>query len=128
MTCSLDNIIDEIDAATDCLVVYKITKIYPFTKELAEVLLATTQAVQKAVILMRNLNQSEEIRNICKTINNLENDADIILRNALGKLFEEESDIRTLIKWKEIYEHLEKGTDHCDNVANIIEGIILEYA
>src|SRR5262249_52463000 len=98
LTCSLDNIIDEIDAAADCLVVYKITEIYPFTKELAEVLLASTQEIRAATKAMRNLSYGDEIRRICSAINTLENDADILLRNAIGKLFEEENDVRKLIK------------------------------
>jgi uncharacterized protein len=128
LTCSLDNIIDEIDAAADCLVVYKISEISPFTKELAEILVQTTLEVHAVIKALRDLSHEEAIRSICSKINKLENDADLILRNAIAKLFEEESDIRMLIKWKEIYEHLENATDHCDNVANIVEGIILEYA
>lgn len=128
LTSSLDNIIDEIDAAADCLIVYKISEISSFARELAEILVQGTLEVQAAVIALRDLSQGEAVRSICSKIRNLESEADVILRNGIAKLFEDEADIRMLIKWKEIYEHLERATDHCDNVANIIEGIILEYA
>jgi len=61
-------------------------------------------------------------------INQYENDADHILRHAVAKLFKEEQDIRQLIKLKEIYEILETVTDRCEDVANVVEGILLEYA
>jgi uncharacterized protein len=128
LTSHLDDIIDSIDAAADCLLVYKISEITSFTKDLAEVLLNATIEVSEAVEAMRDLGNGEIIRKRCKKINQLENEADVVLRNALVNLFEEEGDIRLLIKWKEIYEHLENATDNCDNVANVIEGIILEYA
>jgi uncharacterized protein len=59
-------------------------------------------------------------------VNRLENVADSILRGALARLFREEKDPITVIKWKEIYETLESATDRCEDVANIIEGVLLE--
>lgn len=124
----MDDVIDEIDATADCLIVYKIKEMTPFVKDLAQVLLASTIEMAAAVKSLRDLGNSPEIRIHCQNISKLENDADMILRNALGWLFDKEPDTRMIIKWKEIYEHLESATDNCDDVANIIEGVILEYA
>jgi hypothetical protein len=63
----------------------------------------------------------------CVAINRLENEADAILRRATARLFKEEKDPIMVIKWKEIYENLENATDRCEDVANIIEGVILEH-
>jgi uncharacterized protein len=128
LTCSLDNIIDEIDAAAGCLIVYQISEIPSLAREFALVLTQASKEVHRAVMALRHLSRGEEIRKTLSKINRLENEADELLRKALGKLFIEEPDVRMIIKWKEIYEHLETATDHCDNVANVIEGIILEYA
>ena len=125
---SIDDIIDEIDATCDCLVVYKISKPISFVKELAQALTDATVQISEAIKFLRNMKNSEAIRLHCQTIQKIEGDADIILRNAIGHLFEEEVDTRMLIKWKEIYEHLETAIDCCDDVANVIEGVVLEYA
>jgi len=74
------------------------------------------------------LKDPSAIKNICVDINRLENEADYILRGAVAKLFRDENDIKNLIKFKEVYEILETVTDRCEDVANIIDGIVLEYA
>ncbi len=124
----MDDIIDNIDAAAGDLVMYKITQMQPAALELAKTLLIATQELQSAVKGLRDLKNSESVRLYCVNINRLEHEADHILRNAIGDLFDKEEDIRLLIKWKEIYENLEEATDRCEDVANIIEGVILEYA
>src|SRR5438034_4092 len=63
-----------------------------------------------------------------KRIKEIEHEADSILRNAVARLFDEQADVLTVIKWKEIYENLENATDRCEDVANIIEGVVLEHA
>jgi uncharacterized protein Yka (UPF0111/DUF47 family) len=62
----------------------------------------------------------------CVEMNRLENEADVQLRGAIAKLFREQKDPILVIKWKEIYELLETGTDRCEDVANVIEGVVLE--
>jgi uncharacterized protein Yka (UPF0111/DUF47 family) len=69
-----------------------------------------------------------EIIKYCVEVNRLENDADQILRKALANLFKDEPDLRKLIKYKEIYELLETVTDRCEDVANVVEGIVLEHS
>ena len=79
-----------------------------------------------AVSGIRDLSKSQAILQHCIEVNRLENVADSILRGALARLFREEKDPIAVIKWKEIYETLESATDRCEDVANIIEGVLLE--
>ena len=77
---------------------------------------------------IRDRDNSREILTICQEVDRLESDADHVMRAAMSKLFREEPDVRNLIKLKAIYELLETVTDRCEDVANIIEGIIVENA
>lgn len=124
----LDDVVDFIDASSQRIALYGVTKIPDEGRNLARVCVQSGERVRSAVKGLSNLKQPESILKDCVEINRLENDADQILRIAIAKLFREESDTRTLIKLKEIYELLETVTDRCEDVANIIEGIVLEYA
>jgi uncharacterized protein Yka (UPF0111/DUF47 family) len=84
--------------------------------------------VRDAVALLHNMDNSRQIVAICEEIDRLESDADHVMRAAMSKLFRDEPDVRNLIKMKAIYEILETVTDRCEDVANIIEGIIVENA
>ena len=91
-------------------------------------LVRAAQAVAEALRGLRNLKDPRGILQTCIEINKLENQGDAILRLAVARLFREEKDPVAIIKWKEIYENLENATDRCEDVANIIEGIVLERA
>jgi uncharacterized protein len=123
----MDDVTDCIDAVADCIVIYKITQMNPEVKQLAHILFSATQEIAVAVKGLRNMKNAAAIRESCTLINKFENEADSILRNAIGRLFDEEQDTRLIIKWKEIYETLEEATDRCEDVANVIESVILEY-
>jgi len=84
------------------------------------------ERVLEAVSGMRDLKNPQVILEKCVEINRLENEADALLRGTLAKLFREEKDPVAIIKWKEIYELLETASDRCEDVANIIEGVVLE--
>jgi hypothetical protein len=94
--------------------------------DLARCLVSSAEHVLSAVSGIRDLSKSEAILQHCIEVNRLENVADSILRGALARLFREEKDPIAVIKWKEIYETLESATDRCEDVANIIEGVLLE--
>jgi len=83
---------------------------------------------RNAVRGLRSLNDPQATLKLCIDINRLENEADAILRRSVARLFKEEKDPIVVIKWKEVYENLESATDRCEDVANIIEGVILEHA
>ena len=122
----MDDVVDYIDAAADCLTVYKIKEMLPEAKELATVIVNSVLEIEKAVKGLRNMDNIDKIRSNCAEINRLENLGDQLLRQGVGKLFEEQSDVRMIIKWKEILEYLENATDRCEDVANILEGVMLE--
>lgn len=124
----MDDILDLLEDAGQTISLYDIKAITPEAKRLAELCLACTEKVQSAVALLHNMDNSRQILTICKEIDRLESDADHVMRAAMSKLFRDEPDVRNLIKLKAIYEILETVTDRCEDVANIIEGIIVENA
>jgi predicted phosphate transport protein (TIGR00153 family) len=122
----LDDMIDSIDTAANRMVLYQIREMRPEVKAMAEVLLALAEDIAEALKLMRNFKNAPQIDEKCAHIHHLENEGDNILRQALVRLFNEETNAVLVIKWKEIYERLEKATDRCESVANIIQGIVIE--
>jgi predicted phosphate transport protein (TIGR00153 family) len=124
----MDDILDLLEDAAQTISLYDIKAITQEAKRLAELCLACTQKVKEAVALLHNMDNSRQILEICKEVDRLESDADHVMRAAMSKLFREEPDVRNLIKLKAIYELLETVTDRCEDVSNIIEGIIVENA
>ncbi|MEC4722411.1 MULTISPECIES: DUF47 domain-containing protein [Noviherbaspirillum] len=124
----MDDILDLLEDAGQTISLYDIKAITPEAKRLAELCLACTEKVKAAVGLLHNMDNSTQILGICEEIDRLESDADHVMRAAMSKLFRDEPDVRNLIKLKAIYEILETVTDRCEDVANIIEGIIVENA
>jgi len=84
------------------------------------------ERVRTAVNLLSNVKDAEAILKTCQEIDRLESDADRVMRAAMSKLFRDENDVKQLIKLRTIYELLETITDRCEDVANLIEGIVLE--
>jgi len=124
----MDDILDLLEDGAQTISLYDIKAITPEAKRLAELCLACTEKVKAAVGLLHNMDNSRQILSICEEIDRLESDADHVMRAAMSKLFRDEPDVRNLIKLKAIYEILETVTDRCEDVANIIEGIIVENA
>lgn len=124
---TLDDIIDLIWAAVDRLTVFKLTNSTKWAVTMSKDLLTTIEFVEKAIKKLREKNYSH-IQEYCIEINKLENRLDREFRDALGHLFEEIKDPILIIKWKEIYEHLEDASDKCEDVANILESIVLKHA
>jgi hypothetical protein len=124
----LDDILDYIEAASQRLWLYEIKEATPEAKEMSRVLVASTEAVKATVDALHNLRDPERIRAACVEINRLENECDTLLRLATARLFKEERDPVMVIKWKEIYENIEDATDRCEDVANVIEGVVIENA
>lgn len=122
----MDDIVDGIEAASERFVLYDLTRTTPECRELASVIVRSAEQIAAALGGMRYVRGDRGVLERCIEINRLENEGDTILRTALGKLFRTEKDPITLIKWKEIYELLEQATDRCEDVANIIESIILQ--
>lgn len=124
----MDDVLDMVEDAAQTVSLYDIQVITPEAKRLAELCLACAEKVQEAISLLHNMNHSRQILEICEEVDRLESDADHVMHAALSKLFREEPDVRNLIKLKAMYEFLENVTDLCEDVANIIEGIVVENA
>ena len=122
----MDDVMDFVEAASQRIALYEVNPDNKELWDLARVLQSGSERVCEAVSGMRNLKHPELILEKCVEINRLENEADVQLRGAITKLFKEEKDPIQVIKWKEIFELLETATDRCEDVANIIEGVVLE--
>ncbi|HUS32979.1 MAG TPA: DUF47 family protein [Kofleriaceae bacterium] len=123
----MDDVMDYVEAASQCIELYKITEMNDDTRDLADVLVRASQQVELALRGLRTLKQPQVALGICREIKRLENEADAIMRRSVARLFSDEGDLMKVIKWKEIYENLEMAADRCEDVANIIEGVILEH-
>lgn len=123
----LDDILDLIWAVADRLTVFKLKESTNEAIVMSKDLLTTAEYVHKAIKKLKEKNYSH-VQEYCIEINRLENRIDRGFRDALGKLFDEIKDPILIIKWKEIYEHLEDASDKCEDVANVIESIVLKNA
>jgi len=124
----MDDVLDLLEDGAQTISLYDIKATTAEARRLAELCLACVEKMKQAVGLLHNMDNSRQILTICGEIDRLESDADHVMRAAMSKLFRDEPDVRTLIKLKAIYEILETVTDRCEDVANIIEGIIVENA
>jgi predicted phosphate transport protein (TIGR00153 family) len=125
---TMDDIIDFIHASADAMFIYKIQSPTQRAKELADVIVQGAAEMEKAVVGLRNRSEFKNMLEHCVEMNRLENVADRIYRAAIGELFDNTSDIALVIKWREIYDHMESATDRCEDVANVLEGVALKHA
>ncbi|MBP7614811.1 MAG: DUF47 domain-containing protein [Steroidobacteraceae bacterium] len=122
----MDDILDLIQDTAESLVLYDIQQLTPEAIHLANLVQICCERVQSAVVLLSSMKNANEILKISEDIDGLESDADRVMRAAISKLFRDERDDRQLIKLKAVYELLEATTDKCQDVANVIEGVVLE--
>ncbi len=123
----LDDVLDLIWSAVDRMAVFRVKETTKEAVSMSKDLLETTEAIHKAIRKLKEKNYSH-VQEYCIEINRLENRVDRDFRDALGKMFDEMKDPILIIKWKEIYEHLEDASDRCEDVANVLEAIVLKYA
>jgi predicted phosphate transport protein (TIGR00153 family) len=123
----MDDIMDYVEAAAERVALYELTIMTPEVVALADVLHRASVQVEQACKELRNLKNPRRVLELAIEINKLENEGDAVLRRAVARLFKEEKDPILVIKWKEVYENLEMATDRCEDVANIIEGVVLEH-
>jgi len=123
----MDDVMDYVEAAAERIELYEISSMTNDVRDLSDVLHRSAQQVEAAIRDLRSLKDTQHTLKLCIDINRLENEADAILRRSVARLFKEERDPIMVIKWKEIYENLENASDRCEDVANIIEGVILEH-
>jgi len=123
----MDTILDLIESAAVRMYLYKIKRLTKEIAELARILNESITQIRKIVYSVRNKQDAKMILGLCVVINTLENEADQVLRTAMMRLFENEKDPIELIKLKEIIQTTETATDVCEDVSNVIEGIILKH-
>jgi len=121
----IDDVLDWVEATADQLVVFKIEKPTQEAIQLADIIYRSAEELGRGIA---QLSKVKDMNATFVTVNSLENEADRITRDAIARLFENEKDPIMVIKWKEIYENLEEGTDRCEDVANVLEQILLKHA
>jgi len=122
---TLDDVMDAIDATAAIVRLYQIERVRPEARELARLVATTTEQV---VIALKALERRHGVAEPAVEINRLENEADRSHQNAVRRLFEEERDPVAIMKWKEILDFLEAATDRCEDVANVLEGVVVKHA
>ena len=125
---TLDDVTDFIQAAADAMFLYKVGRPGQSARELADAIVQSATEVERAMPQLRHRAQLNQILERCVEINRLENFADDVYRSAMGELFDNSTDIASVIKWREIYEHMESATDRCEDVANVLEGVAIKHA
>jgi hypothetical protein len=124
LVATTDEILDNIEAAADMVMLYRVGDITEQARRQAEVIAKATPLLKEC---MDNLEKPKGLDERIIAINSLENDGDRILRDAMASLFDGEWQCTDIIKWKDIYEILEAAIDECEHVANVIESIVLKH-
>jgi len=126
---AMDDILDLLQDASETMSLYDLRAMNEDILRLGDLSAKCCERVQHAVSLLPKLSEhatADDAIKTCEEIDKLESDADRVMRSAMSKLFREEKDVRELIKLKAIYEQLESISDRCEDVANLIEGVVLE--
>ncbi|MHB0998827.1 MAG: DUF47 domain-containing protein [Armatimonadota bacterium] len=124
----MDDVLDYIEASADRMKLYGIDKPREEAVELASLIVEGTKLIKKSVHELSHLRDIDSILKPCIEINEVENRGDKVLRRALGRLFKEETKVLEIAKWQEIFDRLETATDRCEDVANILESIVVKNA
>ena len=125
---TLDDITDFIHAAADAMLLYKVNPPSQRAKELAGIIVQGATEIEKAMPQLRHRSELKHMLKRCVELNRLENAADRVYRSALVELFADSTDVSHIIKWREIYAHMESATDRCEDVANVLEGVAIKNA
>lgn len=122
----MDDILDVIEDTSQSIYAYDVRSITPEALRLAELCVACVEKVKAAVGMLSNMDNAKAIMIVCQDIDRLESEADHVMRSAMAKLFRDEPDVKQVMKMRSVYEMLETVTDRCEDVANVIQGIVLE--
>jgi hypothetical protein len=123
----LDDVLDFIDAAADRVALYHMETQRPEALEIAKILESSCAEIARAMGLLQDMKEARALLALCQQVNKHEHDADLVFRRGLARLFNERTDPLELMKWRDILEAIETATDRAEDVANIIEGIVLEH-
>jgi len=122
----MDDILDVIEDTSQSIYAYDITSITAEARRLAELCVACVEKVKAAVGMLSNMENAQAIMIVCQDIDRLESEADHVMRAAMAKLFRDEPDAKQIMKMRSVYEMLETVTDRCEDVANVIQSIVIE--
>ena len=125
---TMDDMLDLAEDVAETINLYDIRSMTQEARQLADICVACSERVKAAVGMLSNMKNAQALLKITAEIDRLESDADHVMRSAMAKLFREESDVKNIIKMKAIYELLETITDKAEDVANVIQGLVLENA
>ena len=125
---TMDDMLDLAEDVAETISLYDIRSMTQEARQLADICVACSERVKAAVGMLSNMKNAQALLKITAEIDRLESDADHVMRSAMAKLFREESDVKNIIKMKAIYELLETITDKAEDVANVIQGLVLENA
>ena len=126
---AMDDVLDLLQDSSEVMSLYDLQTLSEDVVRLSEISVRCCERVQSVLTLLprlKNAEVAESVLKTCEEIDQLESDADRVMRSAMSRLFREEPDTRQLIKLKAVYEHLESISDRCEDVANLVEGIVLE--
>ena len=126
LTSSLDDILDNLEAVSERLVIYEIKKPPMYMLDFARTLRKAAFNVDEGINLLRNFKEAKQIREFCREIHTLENEGDTLLRKATAELFTKKDPIE-IIKMKELYDDMEAAIDRCEDVADVIGDILVKY-
>lgn len=124
----MDNVVDGIEAAAQCFTMYNVTKIKEEAKAMSALIVRCTAELLQLMVELKRMKKSKTLQKIIIEINSIENEGDDIYRNALYGLFGQGADAVDIIKWKDMFELLENTIDACEDVANIVEGVVMKHA
>ncbi|PYG89753.1 hypothetical protein LY28_00347 [Ruminiclostridium sufflavum DSM 19573] len=124
----LDNITDDIEAAAQRFSMYNVKEVRPEAIVLSKLIVNATKELKNVIFEMKNMKKSKKLEDKIIEVNNIEDEADSVFMDAMAKLFLTEKDAIEVIKWKEIIDFFENTIDACEDVANIIEGVVMKHA
>ena len=122
----MDDILDVVEDTSQSIYAYDVRSITPEALRLAELCVSCVEKVKVAVGMMSNMDNAKAMMIVCQDIDRLESEADHVMRSAMAKLFRDEPDLKQVMKMRSVYEMLETVTDRCEDVANLIQGIVIE--
>ena len=126
---SLDDVIDAVDEAAQYILAYRIEQPTQYARDLAKVIVSCADQLERALgLLATRGSKLEDILPMAVEINRLENEADQILNLAMGDLFSNGTDVKDILKWRDIYSDLEEATDRAEDAANVLEGIVVKHS
>ena len=124
----MDNIVDTIEEAANKFELFHVQEVRESAKVMSKLIVACVRELKIVVNELRRMKRSKILREKIIEVNRIENEGDVVYRSAIKSLFETETNALEVIKWKQIYEFLEDSIDACEDVANILEGVVMKHA